>query len=68
MPRPRSESLSSVIEEGKVGMPEHADLHHPKPAALPPPSQRKLKRANTVQGFFSKINRQPSLLAFKTTA
>ncbi|KAL1718462.1 hypothetical protein EV715DRAFT_291292 [Schizophyllum commune] len=68
MPRPRSESLSSVIEEGKVGMPEHADLHRPKPAALPPSSQRKLKRANTVQEFFSKINRQPSLQAFKTTA
>ncbi|KAL1676145.1 hypothetical protein EV122DRAFT_280397 [Schizophyllum commune] len=67
MPRPRSESLSSVIEEGKVGMPEHADLHRAKPAALSPSSQRKLKRANTVQGFFSKINRQPSLLAFKTT-
>ncbi|KAL1760924.1 hypothetical protein FB107DRAFT_269632 [Schizophyllum commune] len=67
MPRPRFESLSSVIEEGKVGMPEHADLHRPKPAAQPPSSQRKLKRANTVQGFFSKINRQPSLLAFKAT-
>ncbi|KAI5897818.1 uncharacterized protein SCHCODRAFT_02150009 [Schizophyllum commune H4-8] len=68
MPRPRSESLSSVIEEGKVGMPERADLHRPKAAALPPSSQRKLKRANTVQAIFSKINRQPSPLAFKTTA
>lgn len=71
MPRARSESLSSVIEEGKVGMPEHADLHRTNRGDLrdvgsanlrggseaETPSRR-LKRANTVQEIFSKINRE----------